>query len=41
VAIGVLAPALEGFAPTPEMQEIAEAQPRLVAIEGGAYVRHE
>jgi hypothetical protein len=35
------APALEGFAPTPEMPEIAEAQALLVAIEGGAYVRHE
>jgi hypothetical protein len=35
------ATALEGFAPTPEMPEIAEAQARLVAIEGGAYVRHE
>ena len=37
----VLAPALEGFAPTPEMPEIAEAQALLVAIEAGAHVRHE
>ena len=37
----VLAPALEGFAPTPEMPEIAEAQTLLVAIEAGAHVRHE
>ena len=40
-AHAVLAPALEGFAPTPEMPEIAEAQALLVAIEAGAYVRHE
>jgi predicted ATPase len=40
-AHAVHAPALEGFAPTPEMPEIAEAQALLVAIEGGAYVRHE
>ena len=37
----VLAPALEGFSPTPEMLEIAEAQALLVAIEAGAHVRHE
>ena len=40
-AHAVLAPALEGFAPTPEMPEIAEAQALLVAIEAGAHVRHE
>ena len=40
-AHGVLSPALEGFAPTPEMPEIAEAQALLVAIEAGAHVRHE
>ena len=34
-------PALEGFSPTPEMPEIAEAQALLVAIEAGAHVRHE
>jgi class 3 adenylate cyclase/tetratricopeptide (TPR) repeat protein len=37
----VLAPALEGFAPTDEMPEIAEAQALLAAIEAGAHVRHE
>ena len=37
-AQAVLAPALEGFAPTPEMPEIAEAQALLVAIEAGAHV---
>ena len=40
-AHAVLAPALEGFAPTPEMPEIAEAEALLVAIEAGAHVRHE
>ena len=40
-AHAVLAPALEGFSPTPEMPEIAEAQALLVAIEAGAHVRHE
>ena len=40
-AHAVLAPALEDFAPTPEMPEIAEAQTLLVAIETGAHVRHE
>ena len=41
-AHAVLAPALEGFSPTPEMPEIAEAQALLVAIEAGARVwRHE
>jgi predicted ATPase len=40
-AHAVLAPALEGFFPTPEMPEIAEAQALLVAIEAGAHVRHE
>ena len=39
-AHAVLAPALEGFSPTPEMPEIAEAQALLVAIEVGARVRH-
>ena len=40
-AHAVLAPALEGFALTPEMPEIAEAQALLVAIEAGAHVGHE
>ena len=40
-ALAILAPALEGFAPTPEMPEIAEAQALLVAIEAGAHVTHE
>jgi predicted ATPase len=40
-AHAVLAVALEGFAPTPEMPEIAEAQALLVAIEAGARVRHD
>ena len=40
-AHAVLAPALEGFSPTPEMPEIAEAQALLVAIEPGAHVGHE
>ena len=40
-AHAVLAPALQGFAPTPEMPEIAEAQALLAAIEAGAHVRHE
>jgi class 3 adenylate cyclase/predicted ATPase len=40
-AHAVLAPALEGFAPTPEMPEIAEAQALLVAIEAAAHVRRE
>ena len=34
-AHAVLAPALEGFSPTPEMPEIAEAQTLLAAIEAG------
>jgi predicted ATPase len=34
-AHAVLSPALEGFSPTPEMPEIAEAQALLVAIEAG------
>jgi tetratricopeptide (TPR) repeat protein len=34
-AHAVLAPALEGFSPTPEMPEIAEAQTLLVAIKAG------
>jgi hypothetical protein len=38
-AIG--APALEGFSPTPEMPEIAEAQALLMAIEAGVHVRHK
>jgi class 3 adenylate cyclase/tetratricopeptide (TPR) repeat protein len=37
----VLAPALEGFAPTLEMPEIAEAKELLAAIEASAQVRHE
>ena len=32
-ANGVLAPALEGFSPTPEMPEIAEAQALLAALD--------
>ena len=40
-AHAVLSDALEGFAPTPEMPEITEAQTLLVAIEAGAHVRHE
>ena len=40
-AHAILAPALEGFTPTPEMPEIAEAQALLVAIEAGPHVRHE
>ena len=40
-ARAVLAPALEGFATTPEMPEIAEAQALLAALEAGAHVRHE
>jgi hypothetical protein len=40
-AHAVLALALEGFAPTDEMPEIAEAQALLVAIEADAHVRRE
>ena len=40
-AHAVLAPALEGFAPTDEMPEIAEAKALLVAIEADAHVRHK
>ena len=40
-AHAVLAPALEGFSPTPEMPEIAEAQALLAAVEAGAHVRRE
>jgi predicted ATPase len=40
-AHAVLAPALEGFSPTPEMPEIAEAQTLLAAIEAGVHVRPE
>ena len=40
-AHAVLAPALEGFSPTPEMPEIAEAQALLAAIEAGAHERDE
>ena len=40
-AHAILAPALEGFSPTPEMPEIAEAQALLVAIEAGAHVRRQ
>ena len=38
-AHAVLAPALEGFAPTPEMPEIAEAQALLAALEGADEVK--
>jgi len=34
-AHGVLAPALEGFSPTPEFPEIAEAQTLLAAVATG------
>ena len=34
-AIAILAPALEGFSPTPEMPEIAEARVVLAALDGG------
>ena len=40
-AHAVLAPALEGFLPTPEMPEIAEAQALLVAVEAAAHLTHE
>ena len=40
-AQAVLSPALEGFSPTPEMPEIAEARALLAAIEAGAHVRRE
>ena len=40
-AHAVLAPALEGFAPTKAMPEIAEAHALQVAIEAGTHVRHE
>jgi len=40
-AHAILAPALEGFSPTPEMPEIAEARALLVTIEAGAHVRRE
>ena len=40
-AHAVLAPALEGFPPTPEMPEIAEAQALLAAIEAGVHLRRE
>jgi hypothetical protein len=40
-AQAVLAPAIEGFAPTSQMPEIAEAQTLLMVIEAGAHVRHE
>jgi hypothetical protein len=33
-AYAVLKPALEGFAPTPEIPEIAEAQALLAALDG-------
>ena len=36
-AYAMLAPALEGFAPTDEMPEIAEAKALLAAIEAGAH----
>src|SRR5271165_1896196 len=37
-AHAVVAPALEGFSPTPEMPEIAEAQALLAALEVGAHL---
>ena len=40
-AQAVLAPALEGFSPTSQMPEFAEAQALLVTIEAGAHVRHQ
>ena len=40
-AHAVLAPALEGFSPTPEMPEIADGQALLAVIEAGAHVRHK
>jgi predicted ATPase len=40
-AHAVLAPALQGFTPTPEMPEIAEAQALLGAMEAGVHVRDE
>jgi class 3 adenylate cyclase/tetratricopeptide (TPR) repeat protein len=40
-AHAVLEPAPEGFSPTPEMPEIAEAQTLLAAIKAGAHVRPE
>ena len=38
-AHAVLAPAVEGFSPTSEMPEIAEAEALVLAIEAGAHVR--
>jgi class 3 adenylate cyclase/tetratricopeptide (TPR) repeat protein len=38
-AHGVLAPALEGFAPTPEMPEIAEAQALIERLASGRFAR--
>ena len=40
VAHAVLAPALEGFSPTPEMPEIAEAQALLAALAGTEEVKN-
>jgi predicted ATPase len=40
-AHAVLARALEGFSPTPEMPQIGEAQALLVAMEAGADEKHE
>ena len=40
-AQAVLSPALEGFSPTPEMPEIAEARALLAVIEAAAHMRHE
>jgi predicted ATPase len=39
-AHAVLAPALNGFSPTPEMPEIAEAQAMLAALDGDRLVGH-
>ena len=40
-AHAILAPALEGFAPTDEMPETAQAHALLAAIEAGVHVRHQ
>ena len=40
-AYEVLTTGLEGFAPTPKLPQIAEAQALLVAIEADVHVRHE
>jgi predicted ATPase len=40
-AYAVLAPPLEGFSPTPEMPEIAEALALLAALDADAHVSHK